>query len=313
MKKKALITGINGFVGKHLEQCLIQMGYEVFGTCFTEKFTSQMTRHYFMNILDKRTIDDVLKKCVPDEIYHLAGQSSVALSWIQPALTMDLNVNGTINLLESVRCYVPHCKVLIVGSSDEYGSVKQNECPIKESHKLEPISPYGISKVTQEKIAHFYVKSYQLNLLMTRSFNQIGPGQSLGFVVADFAHQIVAIENGADPVILVGNLNIYRDFLDVRDAVKAYVALLAQGKIGDIYNVGSGQAYNIRGILEKLLSYSCKDIVIKTDSKKIRTMDTPFVQCDITKIMNETRWRPSINIMDVTLKDVLISCRDRNK
>ena len=222
---RALITGMSGFVGQYLQTELKSQGYIVAGTCLPNDIHSNNDTYYCMNVLKQDEIENVLKDFQPDEIYHLAGQSSVALSWDKPQLTLDINVNGTINLLNAVREIVPKCKILVVGSSDEYGVVKSEDCPVNESHTLNPASPYGISKMTQEKMAQIFAKAYNLNIVMVRPFNHVGAGQARGFVVSDFAARIAALEKSTgDVAIRVGNLHSYRDFTAVEDVVRAYAS-----------------------------------------------------------------------------------------
>lgn len=300
--KKALITGMSGFVGHYLKMALELKGYLVTGTCLPNESYEQLPQYYAMNLLDKEQVVNVLRECNPDEIYHLAGQSSVALSWSRPNLTMDINVNGTINLLEAVRENCPHAKILIVGSSDEYGPVKKEACPINEQHPLNPVSPYGISKMTQEKFAQIYAKAYGLNVVMVRPFNHIGAMQAKGFVVADFASKIAEIEKGeSEPVLIVGNLHSFRDFTDVEDVVEAYILLLEKGSCGEVYNVGSGKATEIQEILDILVDMSNAKIKIEVDTKLYRPVDVPLVVCDNNKLHKETGWKPK-----KTLKDTLL-------
>lgn len=289
--KKALITGMSGFVGHYLKMALELKGYLVYGTCLPGEAYEKSPQYYAMNLLDNEQVFSVIKDCQPDEIYHLAGQSSVALSWGKPALTMNINVNGTINLLEAIKEFCPNTKVLIVGSSDEYGPVKKEDCPVNEEHPLNPVSPYGISKMTQEKIAQIYAKAYGLNVVMVRPFNHIGAMQAKGFVVSDFASKIVAIEKGEmEPVLKVGNLHSYRDFTDVEDVVEAYIQLLENGKYGEVYNVGSGKAVGIQEILNILVGMSNVKIKIEVDEKLYRPVDVPLVVCDNGKLREQTGW-----------------------
>ena len=164
--KKALITGINGFVGGYLQTALKQQGYQVAGTYLPGAMQAMPLYYYPVDLLQPEQIQQLIQQWQPDEIYHLAGQSSVALSWQQPTKTMEINVNGTLHLLEAVRQYKPDCKVLIIGSSDEYGPVQQEDCPVNEGHPLQPVSPYGISKMTQEKLAQLYAHAYQMNIIL---------------------------------------------------------------------------------------------------------------------------------------------------
>ena len=301
---KALITGVDGFVGKYLSEYLLKQDYEVYGTTISENYKNNKINVEKMNLLDTEQINKVINDVKPDKIFHLAGQSAVGLSWEKPVLTVNINVNGTLNLLEAVRNYSKDSKILIIGSSDQYGPIKPEECPIKENKIQNPQSPYGVSKKAQEEMCKLYVNAYNMNIVMVRAFNHIGAGQSKNFVVADFASKIVKIEKGAIPVLKVGNLDTLRDFTDVRDIVRGYVMLLENGKIGESYNIGSGNVIKVKDILKKLISLSYKEIKVEIDKEKFRPVDVPIVQCDNSKIKEDTGWKPEISI-DETLKDVL--------
>lgn len=301
---KALITGVNGFVGCYLSKYLLEKGYTVYGTVIEDNVRMENVQIHKMDLLNKQEVEETIKKINPDYIYHLAGQSAVGLSWKNPTLTIDVNVNGTINLLDSVRENNINTKVLIIGSSDQYGVIKPEDCPISEEHELNPSSPYAISKTTQEQIAKLYVKAYNMRIIMVRAFNHIGPMQSKNFVVSDFASKVAEIEKGAEPIIKVGNLEAYRDFTDVRDIVRGYTMLIEKGKIGEIYNIGSGNSYKIQEILDKLISLSNKNIKIEIDPDKLRPSDVPIIQCDNSKIKSHVNWEPEYDIKN-TLKDTL--------
>lgn len=301
---RALITGVNGFVGKYLSKYLLEQGYTVYGTVIENDISMDNVKIEKMNLLNKQEVVETIKSINPDQVYHLAGQSSVALSWKNPTLTMDVNINGTINLLDAIRENNINAKVLIIGSSDEYGIIKPGQCPIKEENLLNPASPYAISKMTQEQIAKLYINSYKMNLIMVRAFNHIGPMQGKNFVVSDFASKIAEIEKGAEPVIKVGNLEAYRDFTDVRDIVRGYVMLMEKGIIGEVYNIGSGNPYKIQDILDILLSLSKIKIKVEIDPDKLRPSDVPIIQCDNSKIKAHVNWEPKYDIRN-TLKDTL--------
>ncbi len=309
--KKALITGINGFVGGYLQKVLEQQGYQVAGTYLPGTLQAMPCNYYPVDLLQSEQIQQLIQQWQPDEIYHLAGQSSVALSWQMPTKTIEINVNGTLHLLDAVRQYKPDCKVLIIGSSDEYGPVQQEECPVTESHPLQPVSPYGISKMTQEKLAQLYARAYQMNIILVRPFNHIGPGQNTGFVVADFASRIAAIEQGkAEAVLQVGNLHSWRDFTDVTDVVAAYVLLMQHGTAGEVYNVGSGKAVEIQQILDQLLALSTADIKVEIDPNRYRPVDVPLVLCDNSKLVACTGWKPQ-KTLEQTLLETLNYWRKR--
>ncbi|NWO26310.1 GDP-mannose 4,6-dehydratase [Leptotrichia sp. oral taxon 417] len=302
--KKVLVTGVDGFVAGYLSDYLFKSGYDVYGTTISETYKNDKIKIFKMNLLDAENVSDVIKNISPNMIFHLAGQSAVGLSWQKPVLTIDVNVNGTLNLLEAVRINNINSRILIIGSSDQYGTIKPEDCPIKETQLQNPQSPYGISKKTQEEIGKLYVKAYKMNIIFVRAFNHIGARQGKNFVVPDFASKIVKIEKSAVPVLKVGNLDTLRDFTDVRDIVRGYLMLLESGKIGESYNIGSGNVIKIKDILKKLINLSSKKIKIEIDKEKFRPVDVPIVQCDNSKIKKDTGWSPEISI-DETLKEVL--------
>ena len=302
--KKVLVTGVDGFVAGYLSDYLFKSGYDVYGTTISETYKNDKIKIFKMNLLDAENVSDVIKNISPNMIFHLAGQSAVGVSWQNPVLTMDVNVNGTLNLLEAVRINNINSRILIIGSSDQYGIIKPENCQIKETQLQIPQTPYGISKKTQEEIGKLYVKAYKMNIIFVRAFNHIGARQSKNFVVPDFANKIVKIEKGAVPVLKVGNLDTLRDFTNVRDIVRGYLMLLERGKIGESYNIGSGNVIKIKDILKKLINLSSKEIKIEIDKEKFRPVDIPIVQCDNSKIKRDTGWSPEISI-DETLKEVL--------
>lgn len=303
---KALITGINGFVGYYLTEVLLQNGLEVYGTILQGEAYNGLCQNILeMNLSNKEDVEYIISVVKPDYIYHLAGQSSVGLSWSKPELTIMTNVVGTIYLLDAIKVYTPRSRVLIVGSSDQYGIVKPEDCPIKETMYLSPQSPYATSKKAQEEIACQYIKAHNLDIVMVRAFNHIGPGQRKGFVIADFASQIAEIEKGLIPPILkVGNLEAKRDFTDVREIVRAYEMVIKSGRKGEVYNVGSGNAYKIKELLDILISCSTVEIEVQEDPERMRPSDVPLIQCDASKLKNECNWISERNISE-TLLDTL--------
>ncbi|RKD32268.1 GDP-mannose 4,6-dehydratase [Thermohalobacter berrensis] len=305
---KALITGINGFVGGYLSEYLLTCNMQVFGTYLNKidkNILGKNIKTFKLDITDKKETLEVLKKVRPDYIFHLAAQSSAAISWKKPQLTMDVNINGTINLLENIKELNLDSRILLIGSSEEYGFVKSEDIPINEDQELKPGNPYAVSKISQTMMGQVYSRAYDMDIVIVRAFNHIGPKQSPVFVASDFAKRIAEIEKGKfKPVLLVGNLEAERDFTDVRDIVKAYYLLALKGQKGEIYNVGSGKSYKIQYILDTLLSLSNVDIKIEKDPNRMRPSDVPIVQCDNTKITRLTGWEPEYSIEE-TLKDVL--------
>ncbi len=305
---KALITGV-GFVGRHLSHYLVEeQGLEVTGTAlhsFQEENLFQGYSYENCDVCNQGLLEELLAKCRPDYIFHLAAQSSVARSWKQPQETMEINLLGLLNLLEAVRKQGIDPKILIPCSSDEYGKVEEKDIPITEDHPLRPQNPYALSKLFQELLARQYYESYKTYIVMTRAFNHTGPGQREGFVCSDFAKQIAEAEAGIrEPVVYVGNLSARRDFTDVRDIVRAYWLVINQGKPGETYNVCSERAYAIKKILDILLEMTKTAIEVRVDPEKNRPVDTPVLVGDASKIRKLTGWRPEISF-EKTLEDVL--------
>lgn len=307
---KALITGINGFVGEYLAGYLQSRNIEVCGTYFKENIQNTGFQIFKMDVTQKSQVSEVLALVKPDCIFHLAAQSSAAVSWKEPQMTMEVNVGGTINILESLRELKLNPRILLVGSSEEYGFVRPDELPVNETQPYRPANPYAVSKVAQDMLGEIYSKAYGMDIVRARPFNHIGPRQNPTFAAPDFARRIALIEKGKlEPVLSVGNLEAERDFTDVRDVVKAYYDLLQKGEKGRVYNIGSGKSYKIRYILDVLLSLSGVNVQIKQDPARMRPSDVPVLRCDNTRLVKLTSWHPTYNIED-TLKDVLNYWRD---
>lgn len=310
---KALIIGGGGFVGPYLVRHLKDdCGYEVAVTK-TEKESLQFDGVEIMNldILEKAQIDSLLESVRPDYIFHLAAQSSVAYSWKNPALTIDINIKGCINLLEALKDLDYKPRTLLIGSGEEYGHIKAGECPIIEDNVLRPGNIYAATKSCQNMLGKIYSDAYGIDVMMVRAFNHIGPNQTPIFVVADFCKQVADIEKGLkEPVINVGNLSAKRDFTDVRDVVRAYALLVKMGQRGETYNVGSGRALPISEILDKIVALSDCDIKVEVDPDRLRPVDVPIIEPDITKINQATGWKPEISL-DTTIEETLNYWRQR--
>ena len=311
---KALIIGGGGFVGPYLVRHLTaELGLEVTVTK-TEKENLELEGVDIVNmdILDKMQISSVLEQVRPDYIFHLAAQSSVSYSWKNPALTIDVNVKGGVNVLDAIRELDYKPRVLLIGSGEEYGHIQEGECPIVEDNVLRPGNIYAATKSCQNMLGRIYADAYGMNVVMVRSFNHIGPNQIPMFVVADFCKQVADIEKGLhEPVMYVGNLSAKRDFTDVRDVVKAYGLLVKQGVAGETYNVGTGHAIAIKEILDRILAQSECKIEVKIDKEKLRPVDVPIIEPDITKINQCTGWKPEISL-DTTLFETLQYWRNKN-
>jgi GDP-4-dehydro-6-deoxy-D-mannose reductase len=310
---KVLITGITGMAGSHLAEYLLKKGgYDVHGTIrwrsnreHIRHIEKQLSLHE-CELRDPYAVLPVLKTVRPDYIYHLASQSRVATSWISPQETLINNITGQLNLLEAVRHLdLTETRIHVAGSSEAYGMVEPNEIPVKETNSLKPLSPYGVSKMTQDALAYQYAKSYELKIIRTRAFNHTGPRRGDVFVTSDFARQIVEIEMGRrKPIIHVGNLAARRDFTDIRDVVRAYVLALETCEPGDVFNIGSGKAYAIQEVLDILLAMCALNIEVKKDPKRMRPSDMPLMVCDNTLFCQQTGWQPEISF-EQSLSDLL--------
>ena len=307
---KIFITGINGFVGKHLVRQYSED--EIVGLVkdSTGEDLGENVKTHQGDILDKQRIQDVISEIRPDIIFHLAALTSPAESLKNPVETINNNVSGQLNILEAVRNLELDCKTLVVSSAEVYGNVNEKNIPTTESAELLPNTPYGVSKATQDLLGYQYSKSYGLKNIRVRPFNHIGPGQAPIFVVSAFAKQIAMIEKGQqEKIIKVGNLTPKRDFTDVRDVVRAYKLLMEKGEFGEVYNIGSGKSYEISEILNILMSFSTEKIDVVEDSALVRSVDVKELRCDFSKLKNDTGWEPEIPI-EKSLKDTLDYWRD---
>lgn len=304
--KKALIIGAAGFVGPYLAiQLSAERKMKVYVTKLPNESVNIGAETFDLDILDSKRIDYLLREIRPDYIFHLAAQSSVATAWNKPGLTIDINIKGCVNVLDSVRKLNYKPRVLIIGSGEEYGHICSEDIPVSENSFLRPGNIYAATKVCQNMIAKIYVEAYEMELIMVRAFNHIGPGQEPIFVISDFCKQVAEIEKGdRKPVIAVGNLNVRRDFTDVRDVVCAYELLVEKGLAGETYNVGSGHAVEIKKVLDMIISKANTKIGIMVDPNKIRPVDVPIIEADVGKIYRTTGWKRKI-LLEQTIQETL--------
>jgi len=300
-----LITGIAGFTGYHLFAHLQEVDPELVIVGIDTRAPSYTGNYEFIQVdlLDYTRLLDLIRQVKPTYIFHLAGLNLSD----HPKLFYDINVMGTVNLLEAVRKSKDRIdpKVLIVGSSAEYGIVNEDELPISEENPLRPISHYGVSKVAQDLLGFQYFKTHGLKVIRVRPFNLIGPGQSDAFICGTLAKQVIEVEKEIrPPEIWVGNLEPERDFVDVRDVVRAYWQLMTAGRDGEVYNIGSGKCYSIREVLEILLREAGVEVAVKQDKKRMRQSEVPRQISNIDKIKRETGWAPKITLEE-SLRDML--------
>lgn len=309
---KSLIIGGAGFVGEYLVRHLKNdLGQDVVVTKMPREQVKvdgvdmNSIQVCDLDILQKESIVALFREIRPDYIYHLAAQSSVSVSWKNPALTVDVNVKGGVNILEALRELEDKPRVLFIGSGEEYGHILPGETPIKEGNVPRPGNIYAATKVCQNMLAKIYADAYGLDVMMVRAFNHIGPNQLPLFVVADFCKQVAEIEAGnREPVMKVGNLSAKRDFTDVRDVVRAYALLMKSGCAGETYNIGSGHAIAIEDILKQILDHSSVEIRVEVDPERLRPVDVPIIEADTTKVYEATGWKPEISL-EQTIRETL--------
>ncbi|MBA7479515.1 GDP-6-deoxy-D-mannose reductase [subsurface metagenome] len=317
---KVLITGISGFAGSHLAEYFLAEGkHEIFGAIKWRSDRQNISHiqdriHLFeCDIKDAFAMKTIITEIKPEQIFHLAAQSYVSFSWRAPQETLITNIIGELNLFEAVRQVKIDPLIHIAGSSEEYGMVVPEELPITEANALRPLSPYGVSKVTQDLLGYQYFKSYGMKIIRTRAFNHTGPRRGSVFATSNFAKQIVEIEkNKRDPVIYVGNLEAVRDFTDVRDVVRAYALTLERGDPGEVYNIASGKGRKIRDMLDMLVALSNADLKIEQDPTRLRPSDVELLIGSSEKFQKKTGWKPEIPF-DKTMKDLLDYWREKIK
>ncbi len=332
---RALITGINGFVGKYLTRELIEAGHTVYGlgqgplrsgtspfiasvlvdsaapaaSSATPLGTTTGTGVYYeeVDILDASALRRFVEKIRPDWVFHLAGIASVQYSWQEPNKTFAVNVLGTINLMQSLAGTGVQA-ILQIGSSEVYGPGKMLGEKFHEASCPNPQSPYATSKYAAERSALQLGQKLSLPVLAVRPFNHIGPGQAEGFVIPDFAREIIRAARSQGS-IGTGRLDVYRDFTDVRDVVRAYRLLAEKGNPGEVYNVCSGQASRLSDILETMCQ-TYGDLPIVPDESKMRPTENIYSVGDPARLQRTTGWEP-VYPLEQSLKDVLVEWEER--
>ncbi len=311
---KILVTGFAGFVSAHFLDLLhtVESGSEILGV---DKHTPATDKHAYpglnisyknIDLLNKSSVDETLREFQPEYILHLASVSSVAQSWQTPLESFVNNTNIFLNLVEQVRVNNIKCRILSVGSSEEYGEVDESKLPLTEEHPLKPLSPYAVARISQEMLSKIYADGYGQDIIITRSFNHIGPGQKENFVISSFAKQLVqlAARNGDDKTLVAGNLSIVRDFVDVRDVVKAYYLLLKNGVSGEVYNICSGNGIELKEIIVKMSELLNIDISVEVNPALIRPNENKKIIGSYEKIKKGLGWKPMIPI-EKSLADII--------
>ncbi len=277
---KLLLTGANGFVGQYVQAVL---------PC--------VPLPDGLDLRDRAALTAAVAAIQPDTVLHLAAQSFVPASFENPRETFDINFYGTLNLLEALQAAGFKGRMLFVGSGDIYGQVAETALPVREDHPLHPRNPYAVSKVAAEALCYQWSQTSGFAIVMVRPFNHIGPGQSPRFAIADFARQVTEIRLGRRaPVLQVGDIDVARDFTDVRDVVRAYGLLLERGRNGAVYNVCSGREYDIRDLLQRLIALAGVDARIEQDPARLRRAEQRRMVASFEALHRDTGWQPAIPI-----------------
>lgn len=303
---KILITGCAGFVGSHLAEFSLKQGCEVWGVVRPRTDLKNIAHikkdlHLVqLDLMDAGAVSALFREHTFDKVFHLAAQSDVAYSFKNTESTLQNNIISELNILNAVVVFSKGTDVLIAGSSEEYGFARPEEFPLKESQPLRPLSPYAVSKVTQESLALQYERTYDLRVVVTRAFNHTGPRRGDNFAESSWAKQIVQGDT-----VKHGNLESYRDYTDVRDMVRAYWLAIERGKSGEVYNICSGTTHKMDDILTMIVKASGRKYFDRIqDQDRMRPSDVMYLLGDNTKFKVATGWKPEIPI-EQTLKDLV--------
>lgn len=309
-----LITGFSGFVSRHfleylegLQKQVSVLGVDINAPDFGLDGLSHVQLDFEkMDLLDQEGTEKTISRFQPKYILHLASYSSVAFSWKNPVKSFQNNTNIFLNLLEAAHSVKTGIRIISVGSSEEYGDLTKGQAKFCEEDTLHPVSPYAVARVSQEMLSKVYAKGFGLDIVMTRSFNHIGPGQKEIFVVASFAKRLVEMKKSGttSTKLMTGDISLIRDFVDVRDVVRAYDGLLKKGRKGEIYNICSGIGYSLRDIIEQLASILDMKVQIETDEGLIRPIDNKVIVGSNEKIKRDIGWTPGIPLQR-SLQDVI--------
>lgn len=309
---RILITGITGFVGGHLAEALFeQPGAEVSGVGLRptwppgcEHLAARVCLHV-CDLADGAAVEAILREARPEQIYHLAGYAQTGQSFHEPDAAWDGNLTATRRLYEAVARWGGRPRILFVGSGLIYGESARPEQGPDERAPFCPVSPYAASKAAADLASYQYSRAPGLDIVRARPFNHIGPRQAPQFAIAHFAQQIAAIELGQQPPLLeTGNLSPVRDLTDVRDVARAYMLLLEKGRTGEAYNVGSGRAWSIQAVLDRLLQLTPVRIEVRQKPGLVRATDVAAVYANADKLRQETGWAPRYTL-EQTLEDTL--------
>lgn len=314
--RRMLITGFSGFVSRHFLNYLVEnnLSYEVLGVDVNppkfamEDYAPTLAMSFEqVNLLDKEAVEDMIATFRPDYILHLASFSSVAYSWQHPADCFMNNTSIFLNVTEALRKHdLCDCRLLSVGSSEEYGDVKKEELPLQEDMPLVPVNPYAVARVSQEMMAKVLADSFGMQIMLTRSFNHMGPFQDERFVIPSFVRRILDIaESGAKSgEIETGDTSIVRDFVDVRDVVRAYYRLLLDGKAGEVYNICGEKGVSLAEVVDQIADIVGVSVTTRVNPDFVRPGDNQVVIGSAEKIRQDIGWTAEIPLRQ-TLMDMI--------
>jgi GDP-4-dehydro-6-deoxy-D-mannose reductase len=314
-----LITGASGFVAKYLISEVLNddvnnyvIGVDIANPASIPALWRDRVEFRKINLLEDESVKRLVKETSPEKIFHLASFSSVAKSWESPAFSFNNNLNIFLNILEAVREKKTKTRILSVGSSEEYGDKSFKDIPFTEDSEVKPTSPYGVARVSQEMLSRVYVFGYGLDIVLTRSFNHIGPFQREQFVIPGFIKQFVESERNSKKefVLKSGNVEVVRDFSDVRDVVKAYSLLMQKGISGQIYNVCSGKGESLVQIIGIIEKYMNMKAILRKDPELFRPMENHVIIGDNSKIKKQCGWDREYTI-EQTIADTVDYWREK--
>ncbi|MCC7492801.1 MAG: GDP-mannose 4,6-dehydratase [Fimbriimonadaceae bacterium] len=303
---RVLVTGAAGFAGRHLTTLLRQQGDDVVPLV---RQPAGLPGEVTADLIDPAATATAVQRAAPAVVYHLAAASSPSASLRDPGGTLQANVVGTANLLQAALAIQPRPRVLLVTSSEVYGSPPPGP-PLTATTACQPRTPYAVSKLAVHYLGQQFHLAHGLPVIEARPFNHLGPGQALGFVAPDFASQIAAIAAGRrEPLLRVGDLRAAKDFSDVRDIVRGYALLAAAGQAGATYHLCRGQATSIQELLDTLLDLARVPVEVIQDHRRVGAGPPPVV-CGDASPAAALGWRASRPLRQ-TLADVLAEWRDR--
>lgn len=301
--KKALIFGVAGVSGIYLGKELKDNGYEVYGSDIKAvEETYRFDGFYSCDVTDYKAVKNLINLINPTHIFNLTDVGGVGQAWKNPTRMMNVNMNGTLNILEACKDFLMKPRILLIGSGDEYAPSLNM---LDEESQLKSTSPYGISKIAQEQIASVYHEKYDMPIYCVRPFNHAGVGQNENFFVPMICKQAAEIVKSGkkEGTIYTGNLKVCRDFLDVKDLVKGYRMVIESKRSEEIYNIGYGISYSLEELVNYIISLTGLKLEQFVDGNLIRPSDNPYSCCDHSKISKLLGWEPEHNIYE-TIKEV---------